>query len=228
MTTKMPPTVQWFSRASQGYGGKGAKPSGLERHEITRRGSRVAVTAEVCFENFGLNHYTVSATAGGAKTSATYRDVVRGHEIRCELNGDTWRGTVDGHTVEISADGADLALPSFVARLWREPGRYIVLPEDAFPAYKPKVKGSIFPVLGLKPPGPRTITDRGIQSYKVGRATHEAQRLDHVGDDGEVLASSWWGDDGALVRYEQQGCVIDAVPEADALELKPKGARLGR
>lgn len=226
-----PPIVRelWFTRATKGYSGKPAKPTGFEHHRITVTASgALHVEAEVAFRNYGDHRYTLVA-----------------HEHRCRSRFEyasppivvdaQWRdGAWTGNAAVGDDDAQEFALPAVVVddakpipsvvgrflplRLAREGGElasYTPVPEDAFPAWRPAQPKSWFPVMGASRRPltvRRVVVGRGEETIAMGgRRKVAAFRYDHVATDGTVLETTWIGEDDTVVRYEQLGCVLVAT-----------------
>ena len=221
----------WFTRASQGYKGKGAKPTGFEHHEIALTDQGLRVRSEVVFTNYGVHAYEVVSDTATLRTRYEYdggRFVVEG-----SLERDVWRALVaaDGETTAL---GLDLPpgepVPSIAARFLPlargdEDVTYVPVPEDAFPAWRPASGGSWFPVMGVaREPRiePRVVTRVGVELVTHRRRAASAVRYDHVDAAGVVRATTWLGESGDVVAYEHAGCVLRAVNEQDARALDPR------
>ena len=223
----------WFTRASKGYSGKGAKPTGYESAVVTL-GPGITVETSASFRNYGLHRFAVKAE--GASRASTY--VYGANEIIIEAkhDGSTWKGVGSEHGTDrgfsIALPSGIDPLPSVVARflpirLPREEGElaeYVPVPEDGFPGWKPTTVKSWFPLMGADRESlvtPRMITCRGLAELKVGRKTTEAFRYDHVDREGKVHATTWIGEDDSVVQYEQTGLLLKAVTEEHARKLDP-------
>lgn len=213
----------WYLRASQGYSGGGAKPTGYEHHVVAKHGKAISVTSEVEFHSYGHQHYEVTAKGAVQHPEARFESHSRGYTISSNLAGSTWRGEISGAEPPsfglAVGDGADI-LPSTVARflpVWlpREEGevaRYVVVPEDGYPAWRPPGKDSNFPLL-IIPPGERVVVGRGEEM--LPRAVAPAFRYDHLAGD-EVVATTWVDAKGRPVAFEQPGLVLLLAREEDA------------
>lgn len=52
---------QWYTRASKGYSGKGARPSRFEHHAVTVTTAGVRVEVVIAFENCGVHRSFVTS-----------------------------------------------------------------------------------------------------------------------------------------------------------------------
>lgn len=220
----------WFSRASQGYSGKGARPSGYERHQVVVTDAGLVIETDVAFENYGIHRYAVHAD--GVTCSSLYRSASAGVTVEAAKDGRTWAGRagaaspfaiplpVGDHSVvpSLVARFLPLALPAERGEL----GAYVPVPEDAYPVWKPSGKGSWFPVMGVVRDSvqARTIVGVGEGEVRAGRARLQGFRYDHVDGSGAVRASTWVGPEG-VIAYDQPGCQLRAVPAAVAEALDP-------
>lgn len=226
----------WFSRATQGYSGKGAKPTGYEHHVLEVTAAGLQVTTQVAFSNYGLQRYRVDSDGIGLRSHYDYGagEVV----IDAHLEGSAWtgQGTAEDETNDFSipTDAPNDVLPSIAGRflplvLPREPGEhaaYVPLPEDGFPAWKPRHLGSWFPVMGVARESlieRLIVVCRGEETYGKGKTATAALRYDHVNADGTVRATTWVDTDGAVAAFERVGSKLVNVGEERALALEPKG-----
>ena len=232
--TSAPRTELWFARSSQGYRGKGAKPHGYEHHTLTATPAGVVVESEVVFSNYGLHHYRVRSDSTKCASSYDYR----GGEVRVEARGEggVWTAKIHHECDETDVafqvpEGAGV-LPSLVARfapLYEasspDPFRYVPVPEDAFPRWRPPRSNSWFPVMGAAREsliGPRTLVARGVEIQMKVKGRPEWTRYDHVSDGGTVRSTTWLDEEGSVVAYEQPGCVLRATTEDAARALDPR------
>ena len=223
----------WFARASQGYRGKGAKPSGFEHHEIARSDGRLSVRSEIVFSNYGVHVYDVVSDHSTKQSRYEYRggEVV----INASFEHGAWTAIVDveGETEEVGIQLPSVEpSPSVAARFLplvhaEESFEYVPVPEDAFPAWRPRGGGSWFPVMGVARETlieARVVARRGSGPVASIKGAPEALAYDHVNPAGLVRATTWLSEGGELVAYEQAGCVLRAVSEDEARALDPRKA----
>ena len=229
----------WFSRATKGYSGKGAKPTGFERVQVVLEDDVVAhVTCEAAFRNYGLHRY-------GARGRRVGRSgyIYRGNQIAvgAEQIGSSWSGSATelpatdnpiDHEFSFDLPAGLEVLPSLLARylpltMPREEGdlaEYVPVPEDGFPGWRPTTLKSWFPLMGASRESlvtPRVITCRGLVEIKAGRKTIRAYRYDHVDRERNIHATTWIGEDDDVVQYEQTGLLLKAVAEEEGRKLDP-------
>lgn len=227
-------TSLWFARGSQGYKGKGAKPSGFEHHEIVRSNGALIVRCVVAFSNYGVHAYEIVSDASSIRSTYEYGggEIV----ITASFERGEWRAVVgaDGEQTEVRLDtGAADPIPSVAARFLPllhgdDPRGYVPVPEDAFPAWSPSGPRSWFPVMGVaREPlvEPRIVARRGTGAVAGVKGAPKAVPYDHVNAAGVVRATTWLSEDGDVVAYEQAGCVLRAVSEDEARALDPREAR---
>ena len=229
-----PTTSLWFARASQGYKGKGAKPTGFEHHEIWRTDQGLSVRSEVVFSNYGLHAYRV--VSDGPARRSKYEYGVGQVVITASVGSGAWKAIVEtgGETTEVRLDPASAdPVPSMVARFLplvhaNETVEYTPVPEDAYPAWRPSGGGSWFPVMGVsrEPLVERRVLSRR-DSVPVAsvKGAPKAIAYDHANAAGVVRATTWLSEDGDVVAYAQAGCVLRAVSEDEARALDPRETR---
>lgn len=241
----------WFTRASKGYAGKAAKPTGFESHHLVLEDGAPAFTASTMrFVNYGFHDLTVNSRRDMNTSSFHY---LRGRIpllVESRLQNSVWSGVaMDGEIIDLASlghDGATAlgdkfsfelptgldAVPSVVARflpltLPREKGElaeYMPVPEDGFPQWRPTTIKSWFPLMGASRESlvtARLIVCHGLAGLRVGRKTIEAYRYDHLDRDGKIHATTWIGEDDEVVQYEQTGLLLKAVSEVEARKLDP-------
>ena len=229
----------WFSRATRGYNGRAAKPTGFEHVQVVLVDGGIAhVTCGAAFRNYGLHRYGARGRRGGRSGY-----IYRGNHIAvgAEQIGSSWCGsatelpTTDNpieHEFSFDLPHGLEVLPSLVARflpvmLPREEGdlaEFVPVPEDGFPGWRPTTLKSWFPLMGASRESlvtPRLITCRGLADLKIGRKTIKAYRYDQVDRDGKVHATTWIGEDDEVVEYEQTGLLLKALSELEARKLDP-------
>jgi hypothetical protein len=228
----------WFTRGTKGYSGKPAKPTGFEHHRVTvdAGSGRMSVVADVSFTNYGEHRFTVTAHEEGCTSHFDYDTDAARIVVDARWTGDAWHGEVDGDggadafalPPPVGMAGA-LPVPSVVGRflpirLPRERGElaaYTPLPEDGFPAWRPRRPKSWFPLMGVSRTPlvvPRMVVGQGEETVSLGgRRKVEAFRYDHVAAETGPGESTWVDADGRVVRYEQRGLVLVATsPPAGA------------
>ena len=229
----------WYARASQGYGGKGARPSGFERHTVTVTAAGLRVDAAIAFKNFGVHRSSVTSDGIDCVSAFDYGDGAVA--IDAVLAGGAWKGRIHSTEEQAVVAGIDPAadpIPSVAARFLPltlpydtgELAAYVPLPEDLFPAWRPRDQKSWFPLMGASRVSlveRRRIIGVGEEQLKVGRARTTAFRYDHVALDGTRRATTWRTDDG-VVRYEQPGCVLARTSQEEAVALDPGRTAAGR
>ena len=229
----------WFSRATKGYSGKGAKPTGFERIQVVLEDGVIAhVTIEAAFRNYGLHRYGARGRRAG-RVGYIYR----GNQIAvgAEQRGSSWSGSATElpdtdnpieHEFSFDLPSGVEALPSLIGRflpltLPREVGEvaeYVPVPEDGLPGWRPTTLKSWFPVMGASPDSlvtPLVILCRGLADLRVGRNMVAAYRYDHVDRDGKMHATTWIDENDDVVQYERTGLLLKAVSEEDARKLDP-------
>ncbi|HUR48862.1 MAG TPA: hypothetical protein VMY88_04925 [Acidimicrobiales bacterium] len=229
----------WFSRASKGYSGKGAKPTGFERVQVVLADGVIThVTCQAAFRNYGVHRYDARGARAGRSGY-----IYRGNQIAvgAEQAGSAWCGsatelpTADNpreHEFSFDLPDGPEVLPSLLARflpvtLPRDDGdlaEYVPVPEDGLPGWRPTTLKSWFPLMGASRESlitPRLITCGGLVDLKVGRKTVQAYRYDHVDRYGKVHATTWIGEDDEVIQYEQTGLLLKALPEEEARKLDP-------
>ena len=228
----------WFTRATKGYSGKGAKPTGYEHAQVVLVDGIIAhVTCSAAFRNYGLHQYGARGRRGGRSGY-----IYRGNQIAvgAEQIGSVWSGSAtelpmadDPIEHEFSFDLPDgmEVLPSLVARflpltLSRDVGElteYVPVPEDGLPGWRPTTLKSWFPLMGSSRESlvtPRVIACHGLKELKVGRKSVEAYRYDHIDRAGKIHATTWIAEDD-VIQYEQTGLLLKSVPEDEARKLDP-------
>lgn len=227
-------TSMWFARSSQGYSGKGTKPTGYEHYEVVAKGGSLHITGDVAFKNFGTHRYSVVVDQKRKSARFDY-----GNDMTVRVAGNTagWKGQAVHRGEAFHFDipvAPDLGLPSLAARLLPmtlpcekgELASYAPVPEDGFPWWARRDGQSWFPLVS----GPkdlvaaaRVIVGQGEETVKAGRSTIPAFRYDHLDTSGAPIATTWIGEGGDVVRYEQRGTVLVAVSEEAARALEPTG-----
>ncbi len=223
----------WTERGTSAYSGKGpARARGFEHH-LVAWGRKPTVTAEVVFENFGVTHYTIDASAG-TKPASTFRHA-DGLLVTAVVRAGMWAGTGDdaGNRTDFALpienpDGVPV-LPSFLAR-WvgigstvdtGVVGKYLPVPEDGFGAWLPPRK-QWFPVMSARKHVVCEVVARPTAAIQIGRADVVVRPLAHVDPTGDVVATLYLDPEtGAPVRYETLGCVLTVVDEDKARSRTP-------
>jgi hypothetical protein len=222
----------WYARASQGYSGRGARPSGFEHHSVTVTAAGVRVEAEIAFKNFGVHR--TSVTSDGVDCRAVFDYGEGAVTIDSLLADRNWSGTIreTGEEVIVAAVGVDAhPIPSVAARFLPlvlpfdagELADYVTVPEDLSPVWRPETFKSWFPLMGASRESlieKRVVIGVGEEELRVARKRTTAFRYDHVALDGTRRASTWRTDDG-VVRYEQSGCILDHTSADAAAALDP-------
>ena len=241
----------WFTRASKGYGGKAAKPTGYESHHLVLEDRAPAFTSStVRFANYGTHEFTVSSRRDVNASTFVYGRGRTALVVESRLQGSGWSGVaMDGELIDLASLGHDAAaalsykflfelpngpdaVPSVVARflpltLPREKGElaeYVPVPEDGFPQWRPTTIKSWFPLMGASRDSlvtPRVISCAGLADLKIGRKTIGAYRYDHVDRRGKIHATTWIGQSDEVVQYEQAGLLLKAVSEEEARKFEP-------
>lgn len=229
----------WFSRATKGYSGKGAKPTGFERAQVVLEDGVIAhVTIEAAFRNYGLHRY-------GARGRRLGRSgyIYRGNQIAvgAEQAGSSWCGSATElpatdnpieHEFAFDLPSGVEALPSLIGRflpvtLPRDQGElaeYVPVPEDGLPGWRPTTLKSWFPLMGAGRESlvkPCTISCSEA-SLKIGRKAVDAWRYDHVDREGKIHATTWIGEGDQVLQYERTGLLLKGVSEEEARRLDPE------
>ena len=213
-------------RWSNAFGTNGKRSrKGSEHHRFELDGATLRVRSAAAFEEFGANRFTAESELqrerdGRIRTRATrWNDTVRRATvsgIASSASGEIrWRFTATdaGGEQSLGFPAAEQMIPSVLSRfaalfLPREEGvvwPFASLPEDAYPWWRPAVKGSFFP---LDPdPVPRAIVCRGRRELKIGRPRREAWLFEDVMAD-RVVASTWVSDEGNLVLHQRNTTLL--------------------
>jgi hypothetical protein len=175
-------------RLMNAFGKPATKVQGFEHHRITMKAKVPTLQTEVDFTSYDHVRFTARVTPTGSRYSDADRDV----------HVDTKR----------SKDWPEDGIPSLLARLG---GLFVPRTRGACVHYSPIPEdGGRSPFPLVLHPAPMAIRCAGPETLKVGRATVDAWRFDHLRF-GDVTASTWVDDEGALVRHAELATVLRPV-----------------
>lgn len=204
-----------LSRWSNAFGGKGkGSRKGVEKGQIRLDAAQIHCKWEAAFDEFGPIRFAIKASISrtGSKLSlqeSDWKDTSRNARVkgRVSLNGKPkWlygvTDAINDESIEIPFPPEALPttfqrfIPLLMKRKTGESVSFSSIPEDAFPWWRPRVKGSFFPLDGS--PSPKEIRCVGTDELRRGRETQAGWAFEQVGKEG---VERWWlvSDSGDLL-----------------------------